>query len=211
MKKISITFVVVVLVIAGFVTLQAGCSKNPDLLSIGSFLMLTFTLIVLVWYAYDTNSIARITQQRWLREGVLSTTYNLMLKDNKGEQGLTFFELQNPSTLIVRARINFNFQVYGQLVSAGGLYNGNEVWLVFPQQISRGWFEIESLLQQKGKTVAAMIKEYTPENQMEQLSAVLEIEFWDELDQRRKLPERLHYFDFNRWTWIPQLAEGAEL
>lgn len=210
MKKISITFVVVVLLIAAFVTWKASCSQNADILAIGTFLVLIFTLVVLVWYAYDTNSIARITQQRWLREGVLSTTYSLQLVGDKGQFGRTLVQLHNPSTLIVRARINFNFRVYGESVIAGGLYGGNEVWLLFPQQMSQGWFEIETLLQKKGKTVAAMIAECTPENRKEQLTMMLELEFWDELDARRKLPARAHYFDFERWAWIPQLAERTE-
>lgn len=36
------------------------------------------------------------------------------------------------------------------------------------------------------------------------------LEFWDELDMRRKLPPRRHYFDFERWAWIPQLAECSD-
>jgi hypothetical protein len=83
------------------------------------------------------------------------------------------------------------------------------LWLLFPQQISQGWFEIESLLQKKGKTVAAVIAESTPTNRREQLTMVLELEFWDELGARRKLPPRQHYFDFERWAWIPQLAERS--
>jgi hypothetical protein len=210
MKKIAIAFVVFVLLIAGFVTWKAWCSQNANVLAVGNFLVLTLTLIVLVWYAYDTNSIARITQQRWLREGVLSTTYSLQLVGDKGHKGRTLVQLHNPSTLIVRARVNFNFRVYGQPVTAGALYDGTDVWLLFPQQMSQGWFEIESLLQKKEKTVAAMISECTPANRNEQLTMMIELEFWDELEARRKLPARAHYFDFERWAWIPHLAERKE-
>jgi hypothetical protein len=162
---------------------------------------------VLVWYAYDTNVIARVTKERWMREGVLSTAYSLQLVGEKGSAGRTLVQLNNPSTLIIRAKVAFNFQVYGGQVTAGSLYDGNEVWLLFPQQMSQGWFEIETLLQMKGKTVATVISECTPANRKEQLSMRLELEFWDELGVRRKLPPRQHYFDFERWAWIPQLAE----
>jgi hypothetical protein len=52
-----------------------------------------------------------------------------------------------------------------------------------------------------------MIAERTPVNREDQLSAVLELEFWDELGAKRKLPARPHYFDFDRWAWIPRLAD----
>lgn len=185
--------------------------KDADILEIGNFIVLALTLIVLVWYAYDTNSIARVTQERWMREGVLGTTYSMQLVGEKGEAGSrTLLQIHNPSTLIVRARVACNFQVYGQPVTAGPLYDGKDVWLLFPQQISQGWFEIDSLLQKNGKTVAAMIAECTPTNRKEQLTIMLDLEFWDELGARRKFPPRSHYFDFERWTWIPRLTERSE-
>jgi len=210
MKKIAIAFAVTVLLVAGFVTWKAWCTKDTDIVAIGNFLVLTLTLIVLVWYAYDTNAIAKVTQERWLREGVLSTTYSLQLHGEKGQAGRTLVQLHNPSTLLVRAKINFNFRVYGEPVSAGALYDGGDVWLLFPQQMSQGWFEIESLLQKKGKSVTTMIAECTSANHEDQLTMMLELEFWDELGARRKLPARRHYFDFERWAWIPQLAERRE-
>ncbi len=209
MKRLAIAFAVIVLLLAGFITWQAWCSKSADILAIGNFLVLTFTLVVLVWYAYDTNAIARVTQQRWSREGVLSTTYSLQLVGAKGQEGRTLVQLHNPSTLVVRARINFNFRVYGEVVTAGPLYDGKQLWLLFPQQMSQGWFEIESLLQMKGKTVSAMVAECTPANSKDQLTMLLELEFSDEQGAHRKLPPRQTYFDFERWAWIPQLGEST--
>jgi hypothetical protein len=148
-----------------------------------------------------------------MREGVLSTTYSMECRGNKGDAGRTYLRLHNPSTLVVRARVTCNLRIYGEPVTAGTLYDGKDVWLLFPQQTSQGWFEIGSLLQKKGKTVEAMIAECTPTNRKDQLTMMLELEFRDELDVRRKLPPRQHYFDFERWNWIPQLAEqtGCEV
>jgi hypothetical protein len=55
-----------------------------------------------------------------------------------------------------------------------------------------------------------MIAECTPANREEQLTMTLELEFWDELGARRKLPPRRHNFDFKRWGWIPDLTERSE-
>lgn len=210
MKKVAVGFAVCVFAIATVVTWSAWSSKDANALNIGNFVLLALTLIVLVWYAYDTNSIARVTRERWMREGVLSTTYGMELIGDKGQPGRTLFRIHNPSTLIVRARVTCNFRLYGDPIKADPIYDGKDTWLVFPQQVSQGWFEVDSLLQKKGKGVAAMIAECTPANRKDQFTMVLELEFWDELGARRKLPARSHYFDFERWAWIPQLTEVRE-
>jgi hypothetical protein len=207
MKKLAVAFSIAVLAFAAFVVWQAATTKQPDTLQIGNFVVLAFTLVVLVWYAYDTNAIARATRERWAREGVLGTTYGLQLVGEKGDAGRTLVQIHNPSTLVVRARLACNFRVYGEPITAGPLYDGQDVWLVFPQQVSQGWFELDALLQQKGKTVASVASELTPANRRVQLTMNLDLEFWDELGASRKLPARQHYFDFERWAWIPELAE----
>ena len=207
MKTLAIGFAAVVAIVVAVVAWEARRFPASNALSIGTFVILALTLIVLVWYAYDTNSMARVARERWMREGVLSTTYSMELIGQKGQAGRTLFRIHNPSTLVVRARVACNFRVYGDPVSADPLYDGKDTWLLFPQQASQGWFEIDSLLQKKGKSVAAMIGECTVVNRQEQLTMVLELEFWDELGAKRKLPGRRHYFDFDRWAWIPRLAE----
>lgn len=210
MKKLSIISILAVIAILGvtaFISWRTICTENSTLLDIGSFIVLSLTLVVLIRYAYDTNSIARITREKWQREGVLNTTYSFQLIGTKGDAGRTQVQLHNPSTLVVRASLNCNFKVYGENVKYADPYSGEENWLLFPQQMSQGWFEIETLLQKKGKTVAAMITEYNQEIAKKQLTMTLELEFWDELGAERKLPPRPHYFDFDRWVWIPQLTE----
>ena len=207
MKNILIGFIASVMTLMIVISIIAFWTEESSLLEIGSFIILSITLMVLIWYAYDTNTIAKVTQERWKRDGVLSTTYTMELTGKKGEVGVTYFRIHNPSTLIVRAKVNCNFNIYGEPVSAGGPYDGTENWLAFPQQITIGWFEIQSLLLKKGKTVAIMISEFSQTNRKEQLAMDLELEFWDELDNRRLLPKRLHYFDFDRWAWIPQITE----
>jgi hypothetical protein len=85
-KRIPLGFTVAVAVIAAFVVWNAWPSQDANLLAIGNFVVLTLTLIVLVWYAYNTNSIAHVTLQRWQREGVLSTNMRCSLLQQKVEQ-----------------------------------------------------------------------------------------------------------------------------
>jgi hypothetical protein len=210
MRKVAVGFAVCVFAIVASVTWSVWSSKDSFALGIGSFVVLALTLIVLVWYAYDTNSIARITRERWMREGVLSTTYEMDLVGTKGDAGRTLFRLHNPSTLVVRARVACNFRLYGDPITAGPLYDGQQTWLLFPQQAIQGWFEIDSLLQTKGRSIPSMIADCTPVNRENQMTMLLELEFWDELGTRRRLPARHHYFDFDRWGWIPQIADARE-
>jgi hypothetical protein len=196
-----------VVFVAAALTVKAAwpCS---DPIKLGTFILSALTLIALAWYTYDTNLMAKISRERWVREGILSTTYGLDLLPADAA-GRTLLKLVNPSTLVVRARVNCNFRVYGVPVSNGPAYDGREVWLLFPQQFSQGWFEVEAILQQRGKTIAAMTTESTDANAAEQLTMRLELQFWDELDNHRELPARKHYFDFRRWAWIPFLTEES--
>jgi hypothetical protein len=208
MKRVAGIFTGVVSVVAVFVIWKA-LRTGAEAVNVGTFLILALTLVTLIWYGYDTNTIARVTQERWSREGVLSTGYSIELVGEKGDKGHTVFRLHNPSQLVVKTKVNCNFQMYGTPIEAGNLYDGKEAWVLFPQQMSQGWFEIQSLLAKKGKNVGQMIAESAPSNRKEQFTMDLQLDFSDELGATRRLPTRRHYFDFERWQWIPQLGEGA--
>lgn len=110
--KLAVTIFGLFVVAVGILVVYSSWPpKEP--LALGTFIILTLTLIVLVWYAYDTNSMARVTRERWMRDGVLSTTYSMDLIGARGDAGRTLFRIHNPSTLIVRARVTCNFRVYG--------------------------------------------------------------------------------------------------
>lgn len=208
MKQIAIVFALLGAAICGFVAWRELVSPAPRLIELASLVILTMTLIVLVWYAYDTNLISRITSERWTKEGILATTYSISLPGaSVGDSGRTVFQLTNGSTLVVRANVRFNLKVYGQPVSAGSLYDGSENWLLYPHQQSQGVFEIDRLLQQQGKTVSTMRAELTDACRMNQLTMVLELTYTDEFSATRTLPPRQHYFDFKDWAWIPSLGE----
>jgi len=84
-KILASGFAGTVAIVVATVVWQAGRSPDANVLSIGSFVILGLTLIVLVCYAYDTNSMARVTRERWMRDGVLSTTYSMELVGQKGQ------------------------------------------------------------------------------------------------------------------------------
>jgi hypothetical protein len=211
LKYLAIAFAVCGSAICGFVAWKELQTAQPRFIELGSLLVLTVTLIVLVWYAYDTNVVARITAKRWAREGILTVGYDISLRGSSvGDVAKTFFSLSNNSPLIVRAKANLNLKVYGNPVSAGKLYDGGERWLMYPHQTSQGWFEVATLLKRQGKTIPVMQAEASDESQRRQLTMTLELTFWDELGDSRTFPPRFHYFDFRRWAWIPSLGEQGE-
>jgi hypothetical protein len=201
---------IAIIVIATLVLAASASCQGRDTLSIGTFLVLAITLVALIVYAHDTNLIANIQkQQAEMNQPVFMAGYLMHITGTKGDSGRTVFQLHNPSTLPLRAKIWCNFQIYGQRVDSSDDFNGRKVWRLFPQQMSQGWFELASLLSRRGKTIADMLKEATDANRDYQLTMDLEIEYRDELGGQRRLPPRRHYFDFPDWTWIPVLT-GAE-
>ncbi len=52
-----------------------------------------------------------------------------------------------------------------------------------------------------------MMPERTEGNRKEQLTMDLELEFQDELGESRILPSRRHFFDLDKWRWIPVLTQ----
>lgn len=130
----------------------------------------------------------------------------LTLEELDKMKDTVLFRIKNPSTLLVQAKVNCNFEIYREPVDYDDAYNGIDFWSIFPLQTSQGHFEVSQLLSKKGKTIEEMIRERTEANHDEQLTMNLELKFRDELKNSRKLPKRKHFFDFERWYWIPKIT-----
>jgi len=203
--------IILMLLVSAYVSYCSAYVFDESILSIATFVVLTLTLIALMIYAYDTNLIVSMARVRWERENILESYYSMTIIPKKeNDRGRTMFLIGNPSTLMLRAKVWCHLQLYGQPVEIGDDYNGQNTWYIFPQQISQGWFEIADILVKKGKTIDEIINETTEANYGNQLTMDLEIEFRNELDIRRRLPMRRHYFDFKEWQWIPHLSKKDE-
>ena len=77
----------------------------------------------------------------------------------------TLFKLSNLSDVVVRAKVNLNFSIYGDRVQSDhDEFEGNSIWILLPHQLSQGWFELTPLLAKKGKTIDQMIEERVTNN-----------------------------------------------
>jgi heme/copper-type cytochrome/quinol oxidase subunit 2 len=193
-------FIALIVFLAYFVN---KARQKPDILKIGTFIVLTLTLFFLAIYTFDTNRLSELTQKRWERESILSATYGMEVTDNKGGKGRTGFVIVNPSNLMLWAKVWCNFKVYGTSVDYADAYNGKETWCILPGSRTNGWYDIETLLKKRGETVKKMISDYSEENRDNQLTLDLKIDFLNEIGDKRSLPSMKYYFAFNEWKWIP--------
>ena len=206
MNKIILwVFVGLIFISAGYVVISSANNPDINVLEIGIFVILSLTLITLIFYTFHTNILSSISQSRWARESVLNATYEMKPIANTTK---TSFSMINPSTLIIRAKVRCDVKVYGSEVEMPDGYNGKRTWVLYPQQTTTGVFDIAPLLEQKGKIPQKMIDEQTPENRMKQFTMDLTIEFKDEEDIKRLLPTRGHFFDFKVNQWVPIITES---
>lgn len=192
------------------VSVYSVLSTCTRFIAVANLIIISITVIVLLIYAYDTHTIATVSQKQWERSSILGTTYEMEAIQAELGDVHTLFRIHNPSTLLVKAKVRCNLRVYDEPIDCSPDYNGKNTWYVFPQQINHGWFALNELLTKKGKTVQNMRTEMTPENRSHQLTIDLEIYFCDEEDNKRSLPSRRHFFDFAESRWIPQLTQKDE-
>jgi len=185
-----------------------GHSNNPyGYLEAGGLVILAITLVVIARYAWDTHRIANATEQKWEEELKPRLYYEMYVDPSEKQSDRVAFRLINPTDYIIDASVNCNFKIYGETMRYAGAYDGTETWVVYPHQISQGLFKVDELLAKKGKSREQMIKEKNQSNSMEQLTMDLEITFKSETGRTGKYPSRHHYFDFERWIWVPFLTK----
>jgi len=79
MRKPVLWGIVALIILCSGIIVKASIGHpGIDILEIGTFIVLSFTLIALIFYAYDTNLLASIGQSRWQRESVLNATYEMV-------------------------------------------------------------------------------------------------------------------------------------
>ena len=201
-KLIALIVLIIVISIASLVLDYYYCSNKFT--AAGQLIILALTLLVLIIYAWDTRRIANATEQKWEEELKPKLLYEIIMDQNA--EGHVLFRLVNTTDYLIEAKVNCNFKVYGQPVALSDAYDGTEVWVIFPHQISQGHFYIDAILTKKGKTYAQMIQEKTAINEREQFTMDLEISFESETGRKRSYPPRRHSFYFDKGGWIPEIT-----
>jgi hypothetical protein len=192
-------------------TSLAGCmqARHPksQWIGTGTLIVLSITLITVAIYAYDTHSIAGATRWQLMRDGILSVTYGMRMARVGVFLDRTLFVFDNPSTLLVRAKVWCDFMVDGKPVEYHSDFNGKKTWYLYPRQTSQGYFEVSKLLDKASLSFADMVAARNDSNAETQLTMDLRIVFRDELGNRREFPTRRHFFDFKAKRWVPRLTQ----
>lgn len=99
--RLLIVGIIVALLFAAFIVVMALHQPKIDFLGLGTFVVLTLTLVALSLYTHDTRSMAKVAQEQWKRTSVLNATYSMEEVGEPGGPGRTMFCIHNPSTLWV--------------------------------------------------------------------------------------------------------------
>ena len=198
-------FIIWICVIIAAALVAYAITCREVVISIAMLLILAMTLIALIIYTSDTHAISQVTKsEAELRKPVLLATNPITKMPDMPDR--TMFSVKNPSTVLVRAKVRCRIAIYGELVPASRNFDGTKTWYIYPQQLSRGWFELSPILTKKGKTYDQMKSEQTEDNRQEQLTLDLEVSYRDELNNERTLPEIHSFFDFKEGAWIPHIT-----
>jgi len=109
------------LIVAGiFVVVSIGKSETR-LIDIGTFVVITLTLISLIIYANDTNRLTKFTKMRYDRDIIINATYEMVDRDHNGR---TYFSLINNSNLFVRAKVCTEICVYAEPIKVRPEFSG---------------------------------------------------------------------------------------
>lgn len=202
-----IASIVIGIIVVVCLVLAFKSDLSADYVQVGTLVLLAGTLVGLVIYANDTNRMTKIQEDRWEAETIPVLYYGIKLI-NSQDRSRWFFSLTNPSPkYFIEAWVNLNLKVYGEAVEYGDDYNGTNKWILFPNQISNGWFSIDGILGKKGKSFSQMKEKRTNDNVREQLTMDLECKLrCKETGKSRDVPRRRHYFDFKGGVWVPELT-----
>ncbi len=181
------TILVIVIIIINLVTCW---------LQQGTFIILSFTLLAVIWYTYFTYQLAVKKEQPVV---VASIHYIPEQRDVR-------VHVANRSNRYAETRVWIEVRVYGQNTALGPDYNGQTTWHLTPQFEIEGHFPLDKPLQQLGKDFSTMRREANEENLTRQFQLSLRVEWKDEEGKIGKYPEHLWYFDFKANNFVYQVG-----
>lgn len=190
-KSLLISWIVTVFVVVVIIFSLCFCWYQP-----GTFIVLSFTLLAVVWYTYFTHQLAMKKE-----EPAVGATIHY-IPEARDIRVL----LQNLTNRYAATRVWVEVKVYGKTTSLGPDYSGETVWHLTPQFLIDGHFPLKKPLQQVGKNFDAMVMEANDENITRQLRLSLKVRWTDEEGRAGEYPEHLWYFDFRRDGFVYQVG-----
>ncbi|MCJ7458448.1 MAG: hypothetical protein MUP17_05605 [candidate division Zixibacteria bacterium] len=189
--SLLISFVATVIVLLFMIISLSACWLKG-----GTFVILSLTLLAVIWYTYFTYQLAVKKEQPVVVAGI---HYIPEAKDVR-------IGVENPTNRYAGTRVWVQTQVYGQNTDLGPDYSGQTIWHLTPQFSIEGHFPLEKPLLQIGKNFNTMVNEANDENANRQLRLSLKVEWKDEEGNIGKYPEHFWYFDFRGNGFVYQVG-----
>lgn len=180
----------------GLVVLVVIISLVASWFQQGALIVLSLTLVAVIWYTYFTYQLAVKKEQ----PVVVATIH--YIPEARDVRVL----INNPTKRYAKTRVWVQPKVYGQNTDLGPAYSGQTIWHLTPQFGINGHFSLEKPLQQVGKNFETMITEADDENVTRQLRLSLKVEWEDEEGKVGRYPEHFWYFDFRRNNFVYQVG-----
>lgn len=162
----------------------------------GTLIVLSFTLLAVVWYTYFTHQLAAKKEPPMV---VATIRYIPETRDVR-------VLLHNPTNRYAGTRVWVTARVYGDATSLGPDYSGQTIWHLTPQFVFDGHFRLAKPLKQVGKDFQTMVAEANDENVTRQLRLSLKVEWKDDTGKVGSYPEHFWYFDFRRNGFVYQVG-----
>jgi hypothetical protein len=172
--------------------------------------ILIVTALIILWYTFETATIAKISEENQLR--LKSPSVFCYVYTNPQDSSDTKIKLSNQSTYPVAVKLNCNFKMDGKDFDFSPAYNGQHYWNLQYNEIKEGHFSWLDLLKHQGiiSSKEANIfrklrtKELVPDPP--NLSMDIEIYCINEMGIKGYYPP-IHYdYNYHRSIWIPILT-----
>ncbi len=167
-----------------------------DSLKEGTFLILSTTLIIIVWYTYFTYLLVRKKNNPALSVNIkyISEADDIrVLVSNLCDQYL-------------ETEIIISFNINGAIVKLGPEYTGEKKWNLTPRFTINGHFPLDRPIKLAGNTYAGLrkIADSTDPTKLYQLS--LQAKWRNEDGKKGEYPAHYWYYDFSRDEFVYQVG-----
>ena len=193
-KNIIRIFFALIIISTICFTIKGFEPKEVDYVSIGTLIILSLTLLVLIQYAYDTNRVANITRDFNLTPNVMLKLSSTLLTNKEYDIG---FDLLNQSSFYVKAFVNVELKCYNDSINiSNDVYYGKRPWILPPNAFVHGHFHLnDNLLKPSNRTIAELKQKGEDINA---LSMKVKINCTSIHNIDLKIPEIKYHFVFKR-------------
>ena len=172
--------------------------EGKDFLQKATLIVLICTLIIIIWYAFETRRMANIQEKDYLERKKPLLSVNLV--SDKDVIFKSVFQLVNHKPLFTTVRVYATFKYGAKDIYISDHYNGKRQWIIQPSsQISAPLPIAESIKKTFDDEVIPNILE---RNKNVPLNVKITLDYESEMGEGRKNRPIKYYYEFSKQTWV---------